>query len=138
MAEIRWLDFAIELIAGLLALFTGVTIGRRGYRMLRPVIRDLWQDPDFRLRVEIVGRYAHAGDPLTTGTAVIELWRYLWQAHRITLLVGALRAVGASLGPRALFIALVRWLARLISAGAALAIEIGLLVLPLARKLSRG
>lgn len=136
--EIDWLDFTIELLAGLIALITGITIGRRGYRALKPTVQELWEDEDFRLRVMLVGHRTQSGDPLATGTAVVELWRYLWHAHRETLFRGILRVVGEVIGPRVLLAALVRWLARLISGGAALILEVGLLIMPLGRKLQFG
>ncbi|HEC22977.1 MAG TPA: hypothetical protein ENI95_08680 [Chloroflexi bacterium] len=130
-----WIDFTIELLAGLIALITGFRLGRRGYQALRPVVLRLWEDVEFRARVRVVGEFTLAGDPLAVGEAVRELWRYLWSHHRALLLEGIGQAVGRAIGPRALLEALVRWLARLISGGASLLVEIGLLVIPLGRKL---
>ncbi len=133
-AEVDWLDFTIELIAGLVALMTGIRIGREGYKALKPLIDKLWEDPLVRERVQAIGAETQQGDPLAVGKKVVELWRYLWAAHRGTMFRAILKAVGRAIGPRALLEALIRWLARLISGGAALFIEIGLLVIPLGRK----
>ena len=132
---IDWLDFTIELIAGLIAMMLGVSLGKRGYQALRPAIRTLWQDTGFRRRIELVGHHTLSQDSLATGLAVIELWRYIWREHRSTLLKSILGAIGSVIGPRALALAMIRWLARLISGGTVLAVEIGALVLPLGRKL---
>jgi hypothetical protein len=133
-AEVDWLDFTIELIAGLVALMTGIRIGREGYKALKPLIDELWEDPLVRERVQAIGADTQRRDALTVGRKVAELWRYLWSAHRGTMFRAILKAVGRAIGPRALLEALVRWLARLISGGAALFIELGLLVIPLGRK----
>jgi len=136
-SEVDWLDFTIELIAGMVALFTGIRIGRDGYLILKPVTEALWQDPGVQIRVRSVGSLTQEANALAVGKGVIELWRYLWTHHKSTIFKGVLRAIGRELRPRALLEALVRWMARLISAGVALTIEIGLLIMPLGRKLRR-
>jgi hypothetical protein len=133
-AEVDWLDFTIEMIAGLVALMTGIRIGREGYKALKPLIDRLWEDPLVRERVQAIGAETQRGNPLAVGKKVAELWRYLWAAHRGTMFRAILKAVGRAIGPRALLEALIRWLARLISGGAALFVELGLLVIPLGRK----
>lgn len=132
---IAWIDFAIELLAGIIALATGVSLGQRGYRALRPLVDDLWGDPDFRERLERTGRRATDGEALALGWAVMALWLYVWRVHRDVLMRTAWRALGEAIGPRALLMMLLRWAARLISGGVTLAVEIGALALPLGRKL---
>jgi hypothetical protein len=134
-ATIAWIDFAIELLAGLIALATGIALGRQGYRALRPLVDDLWEDPSFRERLERTGKRTTKDDPLALGWAVMALWLYVWRVHRDALLRAAWRALGQVIGPRALLMALLRWAARLIGGGVTLAIEIGALVMPLGRKL---
>ncbi len=133
---VDWIDFAIELVAGLAALMTGFTLGREGYEALKPIIDHLYHtDERFRALVQEVGQRALKGDPLSVGKAVRTLWLYLWRHHRRTIFRGILRAIGRSLRPARLLLMLLRWVVRLLSAGAALLMEIGLLVMPLNRKL---
>ena len=119
------------------ALITGIRIGRDGYKLLKPVIDELWQEEAVREHVHAVGEASKTEDALATGRATIALWRYLWRNHRGRIFQGLLRALGRSIGPRALLAALVRWMARLISAGTALTVEVGLLVIPLNRKIQK-
>lgn len=132
---IAWIDFAIELLAGLIALATGISLGRQGYRALRPLVNDLWCDSVFRHHLEQAGYTAAHGDLLGLGWAVITLWLYLWSAHRTALLQTVWRSLGEGIGPRAILKMLLRWSARLLGGGVALAVEIGALALPLGRKL---
>ncbi len=135
-AQVDWIDFSIELVLGLVGLFTGFRLGREGYEIFRPLIDDLYaNDPGFREKVELAGAHALTGDAGKTGTAVIGLWLYLWRHHRGRLVSATLRAIGRAFNARRLFLLLLRWALRLVSAGAALTLEIGLLALPLNGKL---
>jgi hypothetical protein len=132
---VAWIDFAMELLAGLIALATGITLGRQGYRALRPLVDDLWDDAGFRERLERTGKRAAQDDVLSLGWSVMALWLYVWRVHRDALLRAVWRALGEVIGPRALLMALLRWAARLVGGGVTLALEIGALALPLGRKL---
>jgi hypothetical protein len=134
-ATVAWIDFAMELLAGLMALATGIALGRQGYRALRPLVDALWKDPGFRERLVRTGERATQKDALSLGWAVMALWLYVWRAHRRALLRTVWRALGEVIGPRTLLMALLRWAARLMGGGVTLALEIGALVLPLGRKL---
>jgi hypothetical protein len=134
---VNWIDFTIELIVGIIGLALGLTIGRRGYKALKPLVTRLWDYPAFRERVKAVGRHAVRGDPLAAGWALVELWVYLWTNHRRDLIAGIWQAVKQELTFGALLLALVRWTARLIGGGITFVIELGAMIVPLGRKLLR-
>lgn len=135
-AEVDWIDFGIELVVGLTALITGFKMGREAYEVFRPMVDELHgSDERFRELLNEIGKHALAKDPLASGKAARDLWAYLWSHHRKALWQAIVKSVKRSLTGRRLFFLLVRWMIRLWSAGAALLIEIGMLVIPLNRKL---
>lgn len=137
-SKVDWIDFSIELVVGMIALITGFKLGREGYEALKPLIDELYEtDPTFREKVHAIGSRTFSGSPLTVGRAVRDLWVYLWQHHRRALFRAIRKAVGDSFKARRLLMLLVRWFIRLISSGASFLVELGLLVIPLNRKLRR-
>jgi hypothetical protein len=134
---VNWIDFTLELIVGIIGLALGLTIGRRGYKALKPLVMRLWAYPTFQEHIQDIGQHALRGDPLTTGLALVALWGYLWANHRQDLVAGIWAAVRQELTFGALLLALARWTARLLSGGMALLIELGTLVVPLGGKLLR-
>jgi len=134
---VNWVDFTFELVVGIIGLALGVTIGRRGYKALKPLVTRLWTYPDVQERVRAIGHHILRGDALATGLAIAELWGYLWANHRPDLLAGIWSAVRQELTFGALIIALMRWTARLMSGGVTFLIELGVTVRPLGGKLLR-
>jgi hypothetical protein len=134
---VNWIDFTLELVVGTIGLALGLTIGRRGYKTLKPLITRLWSYPAFQERVRAIGQHAQRGDALATGWALAELWRYLWSSHRQDLIAGIWAAVRQEFTFGALLLALVRWTARVISGGIAFFVELGAVALPLGDKLRR-
>jgi hypothetical protein len=134
---VNWIDFAVELIVGIVGLALGLTIGRKGYKALKPLVIRLWGYPAFRERIKAVGRHAMRGDPLAAGWALAGLWVYLWANHRRDLIVGIWQAVRQELTFGALLVALVRWTARLVGGGITFIVELGAMIVPLGSKLLR-
>lgn len=135
-SEVDWIDFGIELVVGLAALITGFKMGREAYEIFRPMIDDLYgTDERFRDLLNEIGKHALARDALASGKAARDLWAYLWTHHRKALWSAIVKSVKRSLTGRRLLFLLMRWMIRLWSAGAALLIELGMLVIPLNRKL---
>jgi hypothetical protein len=133
----NWIDFTIELIVGIVGLALGLTIGRKGYKALKPLVARLWGYPAFRERTKAVGRHAIQGDPLAAGWALAGLWVYLWANHRRDLIAAIWQAVRQELTFGALLVALVRWTARLIGGGIIFIVELGAMIVPLGSKLLR-
>ncbi len=133
---VDWIDFSIELLAGLIALVTGFTLGRDSYAILRPFVNDVYHnDPAFRDHVHRVGERTLIDDPLGVGRAARDLWVYLWRHYRRAFFQAIARVVGRAFRPQALLLVLLRWLARMISAGTVFLVELGMLLIPLGRKL---
>lgn len=136
--HLDWVDFSIELVVGLVALVTGFKLGREAYEAFRPLINELYEtDEQFRLLMQELGQRSLREDPLNVGKGVRDVWAHMWKHHRRAFLKAAARAVGRSLKPRALILMFLRWTLRLISAGASFLMELGLLVIPLNRKLRK-
>ena len=64
---VNWMDFTLELIVGIIGLALGLTIGRRGYKALKPLITRLWVYPAFQEHVQTAMRWPPAGRSPTCG-----------------------------------------------------------------------
>lgn len=134
---INWLDFTLELIVGLIGLALGLTIGRKGYKALKPLITRLWAYPEVQGRIRAIGQLTLQRDALATGWALAELWGHLWTHHRRDLVAGIWGAVRQEFTAGALLITLLRWTARLMSGGITFLFEVGVMAIPLGGKLLR-